>query len=299
MRLFAFRAGAGGYRGRCAQKRWLWLSIALCGAWCAAGLSGCRPPPPAVAETAAAPEDPDSLRAAALPGSSPAALKGRGSCRLHVGDRGLPTLSISYALRASGALGAILRPGLLPPVLGLWAGPDGMSLRLPRERAAFELPDAAEPDALSGRLVARMGWYLLAPGDLLRSLERPRLLSRGGHWIFTGTPREIAPLAARAEIWLEKEDLDIERWSLWLRGGEPLLHVIYEPPVPGLCGSGGSHGLHFVIAPLDTRGTLRLRSIGPTEPTPMRRPPLPSSWNLFPWNQIERRLEVDLGPEGN
>jgi hypothetical protein len=144
-----------------------------------------------------------------------------------------------------------------------------------------------------------MAWYLVAPGDLLGSMERPILMSRGEHWIFTGAPREIAGLVPRAEVWLEKEDLAVERWSLWLPGGEPLLQVVYEPPASGISGSDGSQALRFLITPLGTRGTLHLRSVRPTDPTPLDRPVLPSGWNLLPWKQIEQRLEVDLGPAGD
>ncbi len=259
---------------------------------------GCRPPQPKPPVTEPTAINPDSLLAAVLDGDDPTDLQGRGSARLQIGARRPPAFNLRYTVRTSGEFQLLMRPGILPPVLRLWAGVGGWSVLLPGEKAVFEAFDARPGDTVVGEVpldgpqLARFAWLILVPRALLRGLERPRIFSRGEHWIINGSPPELAPHAPGAEVWVEKEGLGISRWSLRARDGTALVQVSYTPSLTALWVGGGQSGVVEVgIEALDIAGTLRPRGVGVAPAGAGAGPAVPGGWRTLPASGVPVMFE--------
>lgn len=263
---------------------------------------GCRPkrePAPALPE---APLSPDSLVALLAPDSSVAGLSVRGSLKLALGGRELPTLDLRAALRDTGEVRAILRPGILPHVLSIWAGHGGWCVHLPRDRVAFEaqLTDTSVPgpDTISGLLLARLAWFLIEPHRLLGRLERTRLIEREEHWVVSGVPVDLGPEVRAAEIWVGRMTGEIDRWGLRSGEGRTLVQVTYDPPAPRPPERLGTHAqLRFAIELLQVNGGLRLSRVDPEPGGALQRPPVPEGWEVFPGKEMRELIQGTLEAE--
>lgn len=281
-----------GFFRRCppgAASGWFWLvaaglSLATLAAGCRAGRT-----PPRLPDGAAV----QALLTETRSGAAPAAARGRADVRLRVGERDLPLLGLSVSLRSIEELGFVLRPGVLPPVLSLWAGSDGWILLLPRERSAFEvahepgfqgivLPGpAAGPDAtptISGPTLARIAAWTLLPHVLLADLADPQIRREGDEWVVAGRPAGLGGFIASAELRLAAGRGEILRWNLRSSESTLLADVSYDPRrPPGGMGRAG-HRVSFALPTLALSGSLTLEHIRATEPEPGQRPPLPDGW---------------------
>jgi hypothetical protein len=242
-----------------------------------------------------------------------ASARGRAGVRLWVGEHDLPALAIAFSLREAGELGLVLRPGVLPPVLSLWAGANGWTLLLPREKTAFEVSHApgleglvqpeppAEPDAgptLTGPSLARIAAWALGPHTLLADLADPEVRREGGEWIVTGRPSGLGGSDLRAELHLTAARGAISRWNLKSGGLTELVEVSYNPDrEPGGLGRTGQR-IHFVLPPVALAGTLTLDHIRAAVPDPRERPSVPDGWVGRPGTDLLpalARLQDDLG----
>ncbi len=261
---------------------------------------GCAPRPSVIHGTSTVRVDPESLRVAALRIPPAPSCQGRGSMRLEIERRRLPALNLRFGLRDGAALWAILRPGVLAPVLSLWAGADGWSVRLPRERTALEV-DASDPGGspLSGPEIARLAHYVLLPQAALGDLVGLHLLKRGEDWILrgrlSGLPEDLAVL----EVWITQTDLAVKRWSLWGRDGRSLLRVAYDPPRLLTADGGADQGaIHFVISSLEAVGTVQVGNLSLEPPAPFTPPPVPARWDVVSGSRLRRLLDkLQASPE--
>ncbi len=293
------RAKDGCLRGRLAALGVCALVIGLC---------GCGPKPAPLLPLT--PPSADSLVARLAPDTSVAGLSVRGSLKLAVGERELPTLDFRCALRDTGEVRAILRPGILPPVLSLWAGQGGWCVHLPRDRVTFEsrgaegtFPDSvgipASADAITGPLLARLAWFLIEPHRLLACLQRARLIERGGHWVVTGVPVDLGPEVPWAEVWVEQRTGEIDRWGLRSSEGQTLVQVTYDPPAPRPPQRLEMHAqLRFAIELLQVNGGLRISRVEAKPIEPLSRPPVPDGWDVLPGKEMRRMIQgsLEAGP---
>ncbi len=297
------------YRTHLAESPWgsrSQLLLAIGAALIVAVLGSCRPPPPSIPQTEEALVNPDSLLAAAIGEIRSGDFKGRGSVRLQMEGRNIPALNLHFALRDTGEVWAMLRPGMLSPVMSLWAGLGGWSIHIPRERAVLtscgldestvrpsdhHSRESASP-LEQGLLIARLGRLILQPQALLLLLEHPTLLSRGEHWIFSGRPQDFGPTVPAAEVWVEKESLGITSWGLRTSGGQSLLRVAYGSAVTKE--RRRPTQVHFVLEALEISGTLRLQRLSQTQIDSIPRPAIPAGWNILSEKEIRRMLETGL-----
>ncbi len=262
-------------------------------------LQGCRSRRPALLEHHVGSADAESLCVAVAGWPLPVSLQGKGNVRFRFEDRDLPLLNLRFALRDTGEVRALLRPGMFAPVLSLWAGQEGWSVRLPRQRTALEALKSAQahpsdPGELSGSLVAHLAWYLLVPQAILLDLGRTRVIGRGAHWILSGRPGGVGPLIRSAEVWVEKEGLGISRWSLRLADGATLLQVVYDPAqIRPATGVRTARSVHFDIPSLEVQGTMRLERVKPAQIDPLPRPPIPPGWKVLQGFPLRQLLESE------
>ncbi len=287
----------GCLRGRLAALGVCALVVVLC---------GCRPKPDGAPLLPLTPPSPDSLVAQLAPDTSVAGLSVRGSLKLAVGEREMPTLDFRCVLRNTGEVRAILRPGVLPPVLSLWAGQGGWCVHLPRDRVTFEsreaagiFPDSvglpAGADAITGPLLARLAWFLLEPHRLLARLQRARLIEREGHWVLTGVPVDLGPEVPWAEVWVEPRTGEIDRWGLRSGKGQTLVQVTYDPPAPRPPQRLEMHAqLRFAIELLHVNGGLRISRVEAKPIEPLPRPPVPDGWDVLPGKEMRRMIQGSL-----
>ncbi len=288
-----------------------WMGAALALALIVAG--GCsRGPRPG--EIAGAPAAEQILAgASARAQDTRLSAKGRASVRMQVGERELPALSLSLGLRDGGQLAAVMRPGVLAPVLSLWAGEDGWLLRLPRERAAFEVVhapgtlrlgadnssargagEAADEalGALSGPALSRLAAWVLEPQSLLGRLRDPEVAAGEGHWELRGTLPGLGVADLWAEVWLARDDLAVQRWSLGAGSAEEpaWVRVAYSPARAG--GSLGRQGqrIHFEIGSIEVTGTATFNYLRADVPDPLRRPTVPDHWIRYAGAELPAAL---------
>jgi hypothetical protein len=261
---------------------------------------GCRP-------GRTVPRLPDAASVQALlepaPGQeAPRSARGRATLRLRVGERDLPALGLSFTLREASEVGAVLRPGVLAPVLSLWAGADGWTLRLPREKAAFDQvheigasgllrpgPEAS-PEAgcvPTGPAIGRICAWMLAPQALLEDLRDVVLRRDGEEWIVTGTPAGLGTPVVAVEVHLTAQGGAVVRWDLRSGDSSPLVHVEYSPPRGAGLGRTGQV-IRFELAPLAAVGTLTHDFIRAQVPDARERPPVPAGWSC--------QAGTELGP---
>lgn len=261
---------------------------------------GCRPRRGADAGTGMTQTDPvsvESLRATLARTTSPAGIRGRGLVRIDLdASEELPlALDLRFEVGGSRDCRLMLRPGVLAPVLSLWADADGWSLWLPRQRSAFtsrtesaELGSEGPERRLPADAPSRLAWMLLAPHELLRSLEKTRLVERGPHWILRGRSSEMAPWVSGVEIWVVSQNRRIVRWALIGPHGETLLRVVYDDPWEG-----PRRGSGMVLLAPALGGAVRLELTqaeeGRIESRP--RPDVPEGWARLPAEALPSYIE--------
>jgi hypothetical protein len=255
---------------------------------------GCRPPVPSAGVP---PADPASLRAR-LSATTPPVLAARGTLRLEIEGRRFPALNAHLAVRRRGGGSLMLRPGVLAPVLTLWAGERQWSLRLPRERVAFEAGPADEesgepPAVLSAGMLARIGWYLVSPATLAGDLVDPEVISREQMWILRGRIGDGPRFVRAAEVWIDPVSGGIALWGLLDARGRSLVRVAYDPPFES--GQAASR-ISFSAEPLQARGELLLRALGPADAPSSTCPPLPADWRRLSAEELPDYLESLTGP---
>jgi hypothetical protein len=287
-------AGSTGRAKAALASRLPRAALAVIAAALIAATNGCRPPAP---PTAVPPVDLASLRAR-LPATTTPVLAARGTLRLEVEGRRLPALSTQLAVRHPGGASLMLKPGALAPVLTLWANDQEWSLRLPRDRVAFEAGPADErggepPVVLSAGMLTRAGWYLVSPASLVDDLVDPVITEQGQVWVLRGRIG-VGPQAVRAaEVWIDPASGGITLWALTGERGRSLLRVAYDPPLE----SGRTVSrISFSVEPLQVRGELLLRALGPGDAPSSVRPALPGNWRRLPVDELPDYLESWADP---
>lgn len=269
-------------------------------------LEGCGSARPPALAPAAAPEARDLL-AALTSRPEPAAMEGRGLLRIEAGDRRAPALQARFALqRAAGAqLG--LRPGAFSPVLSLWVGERAWSLRLPRQRVAFEssvdlqlhlsgdtLRERSGESLLTAAVLRDLAWFLFHPAALAERMEIEGIGRGPSGWVMRGRLEQNLAPACRAEIWTTPEGRAVTLWALQDSAGRSILRVGYEPPFE----AGRSDGqISFICNPLDVKGDLVFEGLRPASAGVPARPPLPAGWQLAPVEEIASWIEGLADPE--
>jgi hypothetical protein len=258
-------------------------------------VGGCRPPAPS---PAIPPPDPVSLRDR-FPATATAVLAGRGTLRLEIEGRRMPALSVQLAVRHRGGGSLMLRPGALAPVLTLWAGEQAWSLRLPRERVAFEAAAAEEGGAeaaalLTAWMLTRVGWYVVSPATLVGDLVDAQTVAQGQAWILRGRVGDAPRGVRSAEVWIDPASGGIALWAIHDEQGRSLLRVAYDPPLES--GRDPSR-ISFSVESLQARGDLVLRTLGPAGAPSATRPPLPDGWRLLPADELPDYIGSLAGPD--
>ncbi|MCK4413673.1 MAG: hypothetical protein KAY32_09020 [Candidatus Eisenbacteria sp.] len=236
--------------------------------------SGCRreAPPPRLGPV---PGDIGALQSALAARTPPEALEGKGSVHLSLHDEDLPALDARFLISALHGGRVALRPGILPPVLGLWFDSQGWSLRLPRQRLACE---SRGEGPIAPQSMMRLGRYLFQPQSLVEDLVAPRRIDRGAEWVLRGRLRQLSEEMDVAEIWIDPRTLGVSHWGLAARNGETLLRVAYEPPLE----DADYRGLIRIVLPgLGLRGQLGVRELKQGEPTLKPVPLLPAGWDVL------------------
>lgn len=262
----------------------------------------------------------DSLRQQILPEDMPSALSGSGLTRFYLGDERLPGMTLRFTTQDGAETTAMLRPGMLTPVVSMWTSADAWTLRFPRERAyvleAGSTGGAADRSAGAaaggpvggadqesyGLLLGRLAWYLIAPQALLADLQPVRAFRRGADWIFTGRPGALQEGLPGAEVWVDRESRGIRRWSLRDRDGQLQVQVEYSPPRFMLTTKGGVGGrLDISIPALDFFGGVILQRVNEKDPKTIPAPETPTGWRQLGSDQLQALLEDlvrDLPAEG-
>ena len=246
------------------------------------GLAACRPPRPAVAPPAA-PLASDAVLAALQRVPAPPGMEGSGTLRVTVQGRDLPAVTARFA--GSPDSGRVsLRPGILPPVLGLWASRSDWEIRLPMMRAVVsDGSDSSTPVRL-----ARLLWYVVCPRDLVADLTAPQFRAAAGRWVLRGRLDRLGDWVRAVEVWSDPAGEGIERWSLWLRSGESALSVAYGRPL--LQAAPGS-AVAFAAPALGVRGSLTFTQLRSASPQPIPRLPVPHGWARLPADSLLPLLE--------
>lgn len=247
----------------------------------ALGLGGCRPPRPAAAPPAT-PLAIDAVLANLRRVSAPLGMEGSGTLRVKVKDRDLPAVTARFA--GSPDSGRVsLRPGILPPVLGLWASRDDWEVRLPVQRVVV----AGGSDSSTPVRLARLLWYVVCPRDLVADLTAPQFHEVSGRWVLRGRLDRLGDWVRAVEVWCDPGGQGIERWSLWVASGESALSVAYGRPlmqaVPG-------SALAFTAPALGVRGNLAFTQLRSSAAQPIPRLPFPPSWVSLPADSLLRLL---------
>jgi len=246
----------------------------------------------------------DSLRLTILSEPIPSALSGTGLTRFYLGDDRLPGMTLRFTAQDSAETTAMLRPGMLTPVVSMWTSADAWTLRFPRQRA-FVLETVSTDGATQGpdgRLLGRLAWYLIAPQALLADLDPVRAFRRGADWIFTGRPGPLEGGLPGAEVWVDQESGGIRRWSLRDRDGQLQVQVEYSPPRFKLTTKGGGGGrLDLSIPALDFFGGVILQRVHEKDLKAIPMPKRPTGWRQLGSDQLQTLLEDlarDLPAEG-
>ncbi len=245
----------------------------------------------------------------------PLSARGRATVRLRAGGRELPALGGAFSLREAGELGLVLRPGVLPPVLSLWAGADGWLLTLPRDKTAFETahapglrgmlspgpaPESGSSATPSGPTMARIASWALGPYTLLDALSGSRVRSEGAEWVVTGRVAELGVPDLWLEVRLDAAAGAISRWSLKSEDATEMVAVNYDPPRERRgCGRAGQR-IRFALPTMALDGQLTLEHIRCTAPAPRERPAVPEGWACRPGADLLpalTRLQADLESE--
>jgi len=264
-----------------------WLGLPALALLIALAASGCgrRTPPPALP-----PDSPAQLVEWLNREPQPASLKGKGTLHLLVGRRGIPALGAQFALHPDRGAQLQLRPGLLSPVLALWAGEEDWCLRFPRQRVAFESGahrgSTAEP--VSAERLRSLGWFLFRPSALAARLQEPALAASATAWILRGVVRDARETVWVAELRVDPRSLGVAGWVVADESGEVLLGVEYDPPLETTSTQGR---ISFICRPLDAGGEFRFRGLEETAGAPPPRPHLPSGWRLASADRLQAFLE--------
>jgi len=218
---------------------------------------------------------------------APLGMEGSGTLRVAVQGRDLPAVTARFA--GSPDSGRVsLRPGILPPVLGLWASRADWEIRLPIQRVVV----AGGSDSSTPVRLARLLWYVVCPRDLVADLTAPQLHAAAGRQVLRGRLDRLGDWVRAVEVWSDPTGQGIERWSLWLRSGESALSVAYGRPL--LQVAPGS-AVAFAAPSLGVRGDLTLTQIRSSAAQPLPRLPVPSGWACLPADSLLRLLE-DFSP---
>jgi len=271
-----------------ALLRRAWPALGLCWA-----LSGCArtgtPPPPAVS----GPLDESTLLTALRADRSTEVLEGRGLLRVEAGDESVPGLNARFVVSTSGGGMLQLRPGVLPPVLNLWAGTDSWILLLPRQKLFSQASPGRDPSGDAAAL-GRLASGLFAPQAMAADLLAPSVLRHDGQFILRGHPASPGSIPGEVEVVIDARTLAVSRWSLLAANGESLVRVAYEPPLVGPDFRGA---IFFLLPALDIRGSLEIRELRPAGRTPSAMPVPPPTWQSVPPDDLPDVLR-SLASEG-
>lgn len=210
-------------------------------------------------------------------------MEGSGTLRVTVRGRDLPAVTARFAGGPeSGRVS--LRPGILQPVLGLWATRADWEVRLPLQRVVVAGgSDDAMPIAL-----ARVLWYVVCPRDLVADLSAPQFHAAAGRHVLRGRLDRLGDWVRAVEVWSDPSGEGIERWSLWLRSGESALTVAYGRPllqaVPGSVAA-------VAIPALGVRGSLTFTQVRSQSAQSIPRQPVPPGWECLPADSLFPLLE--------
>jgi len=214
---------------------------------------------------------------------APPAMEGSGTLRVTFRGRELPALTARFAGSPDSGRVA-LRPGILPPVLGLWASRDDWEIRLPSQRV---LVAGGSDDAMPVRL-ARLLWYVVCPRDLVTDLTATHISFAGRRWMLHGRLDRLGDWVRAVEVQSDPMGEGIERWSLWLRSGESALSVAYGRP---LRQAASGSAVAFAAPALGARGSLVLNQLRSSAAQAIPRLSVPPGWVSLPADSLLPLLE--------
>jgi len=246
------------------------------------GLTGCRPPRPARLPLERPPTA-ESVRTGLARVPAPPGVEGSGALQVTLLGRKLPGVTARFC-GAPDSGRVTLRPGILSPVLALWASGTDWRVGLP-PRHVVVIGDAVGPDEIR---LARLLWYIVCPRDLAADLTAATCRASDEGWILRGRLGDLGAWVRAVELQLDPSGEGIGRWSLWLATGSSAFSVAYDRPL--LVATTGT-AISFVAPPLGARGILTLNQFRISSTQQIVRPSVPPGWAILPADSLLRFLE--------